>query len=198
VEVIFVRHGEAKPSQGPLSELGLEQVADLAATLQDDPVTAVYTSMMTRAFQTGAAVAESHDLPLLADSRLNEVDLNEGIGDADKTVEIPRRMAAWLNGEDREKGYSTEGDYDVLNDRFHSWWTEFADQFRQDEGTVVVAAHFATLSLMLPTICEGSDLTPDFILKEHPLANTSMVRAHLDAEGTRTCEEWDGAPIPAS
>jgi len=198
VDVIFVRHGEAKPSQGPLSELGLQQVAELATTLQDEPVIAVYSSMMTRAFQTGAAVAESHDLPLLADSRLNEVDLNEGLSDADKGVEILRRMAAWLDGEDREMMYSAEGDYNVLNDRFHAWWPEFVADFRQEEGTVVVAAHFATLSLMLPTICEGADLTADFILNEHPLANTSMIRTHLNAGGSLTCEEWDGAPIPTS
>jgi hypothetical protein len=33
------------------------------------------------------------------------------------------------------------------------------------------AARFATLSLMLPTMCEGSHLTADFILKKHRLAS---------------------------
>ena len=80
-QLIMVRHGQQQwpdPETStvgdwvdpPLSELGREQAAAVAAYLATEPVTAVYSSNLKRAFDTGQAVAERHDIALQTISQL--------------------------------------------------------------------------------------------------------------------------------
>jgi broad specificity phosphatase PhoE len=90
MKLLLVRHGESRGNldrrwQGwldePLTELGHEQARRLAERLYRrsleslDPITAVYTSTLTRAYQTANIVALRCGVPLILDQRLRERDV---------------------------------------------------------------------------------------------------------------------------
>jgi broad specificity phosphatase PhoE len=87
--VLLVRHGETdwnreRRWQGwadvPLSELGRQQAAELAARLRTVPLDAVYSSDLSRALETAELVAAEHGLPAIADSGLREIDVGSWSG----------------------------------------------------------------------------------------------------------------------
>ncbi|MBI4317273.1 MAG: histidine phosphatase family protein [Chloroflexi bacterium] len=87
--LILVRHGQTNWNvegryQGktdvPLNAWGLKEAARLAETLRDWPIAAVYSSALSRAYQTAEAVAVLHGLAVVRDARLNEMDQGEWEG----------------------------------------------------------------------------------------------------------------------
>ena len=83
-ELLLVRHGEQQYVRDmtiedgvnpPLSPLGQQQAAAVGARLADQQIDVVYASPLTRAFDTGKAIADHHDLDPIVDDDLQEVDL---------------------------------------------------------------------------------------------------------------------------
>ena len=83
-ELLLVRHGEQQYARGmtiragvnpPLSELGERQAAAVGERLANQAIDAVYASPLTRAFDTGNAIARHHGLEPIVDDDLQEVDL---------------------------------------------------------------------------------------------------------------------------
>lgn len=85
-QLILIRHGQQQwPDQEtstvgdwvdpPLSELGRRQAAAVALYLADEPITAVYSSELKRAYDTGKAVAEAHRLEQQTIQQLEEIHL---------------------------------------------------------------------------------------------------------------------------
>jgi 2,3-bisphosphoglycerate-dependent phosphoglycerate mutase len=83
-EVLLVRHAQqgenglndpARPKGGdaPLSELGVRQARAVGVALADGPIAAVYSSHLSRAHATAAAIAQHHGLEPVVDQRLEEV-----------------------------------------------------------------------------------------------------------------------------
>ena len=118
-DVYFIRHAEASPADGPLSVNGLAQAEALRVLLHDQRIASVDTSMLTRAFQTGAAVASDHDLRITADERINEVGFV-----AAAVPQIPTILSDWLNGRNRAEGYGGES-FDQAAVRWQSWWHDY-------------------------------------------------------------------------
>jgi broad specificity phosphatase PhoE len=90
IKLLFIRHGESRGNlsqrwQGwldePLTDLGREQAQRLAERLQrwaiaqSQPIEVVYSSTLSRAFQTASVLAQSWRVPLVLDSRLRERDV---------------------------------------------------------------------------------------------------------------------------
>ena len=90
MKLLLVRHGESRGNlnrqwQGwldePLTDQGREQARRLAERLRrwsvenSEPITAVYSSTLTRAFQTAGILAQSWAVPLVLDWRLRERDV---------------------------------------------------------------------------------------------------------------------------
>src|SRR5207245_5582080 len=83
-ELIFVRHGEStfnrdrrwqgQSQDALLSDLGWRQADCAAAALKDNGVVALFSSDLTRAMQTAAAIAVVTGLPIYPDRRLREID----------------------------------------------------------------------------------------------------------------------------
>lgn len=91
MEIVLIRHGQSgnnmiweqtggtigRHPDSPLTDLGQEQAAALARWLATDPwaprISDLHTSLMHRAVQTAAPVAEVLDLPLLGHPELFEV-----------------------------------------------------------------------------------------------------------------------------
>lgn len=84
--LILVRHGQQEwPNREtatvgdwvdpPLSDLGQRQAAAVANHLADEPITAVYSSALQRAFNTGRAIAEQRNAPHQVITELEEIQL---------------------------------------------------------------------------------------------------------------------------
>ncbi|MCK8817384.1 alpha-ribazole phosphatase [Natroniella sulfidigena] len=88
-EVILVRHGETEWNrdfkfQGSkdieLSAEGKEQGAKLAARFASEKIDKVYSSNLTRAYQTASLVAEKHDLEVIQVDGLQEINFGKWEG----------------------------------------------------------------------------------------------------------------------
>ena len=82
--VVLVRHGETESNRlgvfrgrldVPLNENGLAQAEGLAAALAGEPLVAVHSSPLRRAWDTARAVAGRHGLAPVADEAFNNIDL---------------------------------------------------------------------------------------------------------------------------
>ncbi len=80
--VYFVRHGQSAANltqtfaghiDVPLTDLGRQQAACTAEFLADIPLAAVYTSDLSRAYDTGCAVAKLHGLSVATCADLREI-----------------------------------------------------------------------------------------------------------------------------
>lgn len=60
----------------------------------------------------------------------------------------------------------------------------------------MVVAHGGIYIVMLPEAC-SNEITPEFAL-DNTLDNTGMVKATLHPNGTLTCSEWNGVPVPSA
>ena len=81
-KLYFIRHGESVANLAgqfagsfdvPLTEKGRAQALATAAYLRNVPFAAVYTSDLTRAYDTGRAVAQSHRIPVCTTDQLREI-----------------------------------------------------------------------------------------------------------------------------
>lgn len=81
-KVYFIRHGESVSNlitqfagslDMPLTEKGRAQAVATADFLQDIPFSAVYASDLSRAYDTGAAVARTQDVPIYSTPKLREI-----------------------------------------------------------------------------------------------------------------------------
>jgi len=123
--ILLARHGEtdwnrANRFQGhadpPLNETGRAQAAELAAALADEPLAAVYSSPLQRAFETAQVVAEPHSLEPVALDALREVDVGSWQGLTRYEVEerFPEQFARWL---EYEQGWEDGESYDEMGNR---------------------------------------------------------------------------------
>jgi broad specificity phosphatase PhoE len=81
LRLFLIRHGEVPSNRElryvgsrdePLAEAGIRQAEGLAAALAPTPVSAVYTSPLRRAEETGRRIAAARDVPLRLEPRLRE------------------------------------------------------------------------------------------------------------------------------
>lgn len=107
-EVILCRHGQTDWNregrwQGrtdvPLNERGREQARELAETLRDQPVAAIYSSTLERAYETALEIARVHRLHVQRDPRLDEIDQGawEGMRRDEIVVTHPRELKSWTS-----------------------------------------------------------------------------------------------------
>jgi len=95
LRLLLVRHGETVWNregryQGvidvPLSPEGERQAAALAVQLRSEPLAAVYSSTLRRAYYTAVPIAAAHGLTVIRDPRLNEI--NQGQWEGLRPAEI--------------------------------------------------------------------------------------------------------------
>jgi broad specificity phosphatase PhoE len=87
--ILLARHGETDWNregrfQGwadpPLNDAGRAQARELADRLRDSPFDAVYSSDLRRAHETADIVAAPHDVPVVTDPGLREIDVGSWSG----------------------------------------------------------------------------------------------------------------------
>jgi probable phosphoglycerate mutase len=82
VELLVIRHAlpvrianaDGSPADPPLSEIGRQQAARLAAWLKDDRIDALYASPMRRALETAEPLAAARALAIAREAGLVELD----------------------------------------------------------------------------------------------------------------------------
>ena len=83
LQIVLVRHGATDwnlqhrcqgSSDRDLSETGLRQAEQIAARLRDETIHAVYSSDLKRARRTAELISAHHQLPVVIDERIRELD----------------------------------------------------------------------------------------------------------------------------
>ena len=104
--MLLARHGETVSNvegrwQGqtdsPLTERGRAQARELTRALVDEPLAAIYSSDLGRAFDTASEVARPHGLQVTTEPRLRELDVGRWTGrlGAEIRETDPELMALW-------------------------------------------------------------------------------------------------------
>jgi 2,3-bisphosphoglycerate-dependent phosphoglycerate mutase len=109
--ILLARHGETEWNregrfQGwadpPLNDAGRTQARELAERLRDTPFDAVYSSDLRRAHETADIVAAPHDVPVVTDPGLREIDVGSWSGLTRREIEERFPGADHHDGESRE------------------------------------------------------------------------------------------------
>jgi probable phosphoglycerate mutase len=168
--IALIRHGSTAwnkegRAQGstdiPLDEDGCIQAQKLGLRLSDEHWDIVYTSQLSRAYQTGSIIAAQLGIPaVFQDDRLREVSggLTEG------TLES-ERIAKWgADWRQLELGMETEA---AVHDRGLAF---FDDLLEEHSGKhILIVSHGSFIRHLLPK------LVPSMTITEH-LKNTSVTR----------------------
>jgi probable phosphoglycerate mutase len=108
--ILLARHGETDwNSEGrfqgwadpPLNDAGRAQARRLAEQLRDTPFDAVYSSDLRRAHETAQIVAAPHDVPVVTDPGLREIDVGSWSGLTRAEIEERFPGAEHHDGESR-------------------------------------------------------------------------------------------------
>ena len=112
-DLLFIRHGETERNQagillgwsaGTLTQAGERQARDLAACLAiwPNPVTALYTSPLQRAWATAQPIARALDVPAQPLDSLREMNFGQATGLTLKQVAVlwPDVYARWQRRDD--------------------------------------------------------------------------------------------------
>ena len=115
--ILLVRHGETdwnkeRRLQGhidiPLNSQGVAQAALLGEALVQEKIAVVYSSDLSRAYDTANAIAHHHALPIFMDSTLRERHYGSVQGLTYEEIEerYPQNYAAWQS---RDPDFQPEG-----------------------------------------------------------------------------------------
>lgn len=199
LRLMLVRHGQtesnvrraldSKPPGPPLTLLGQQQAADLAAELADEPVVAVYASVAVRAQQTAEPVAAKHGLAVEVVPGAQEVFVGdlECSTDEASAREFFRVFSAWADGDLTVPMPGGETGQQA-RDRFERVIADIAARHR--EGIVVLVSHGGILRLVAPMLAEN--VAPDNT-KFALLPNTGRI-VLADPPAWR-CVEWTGLDL---
>ncbi|MBD3368437.1 MAG: histidine phosphatase family protein [Candidatus Eisenbacteria bacterium] len=107
-ELVIVRHGETELNRDgvfrgrldvPLNDRGRLQAEAAAEALSGKPVAAVFSSPLSRALDTGAAIARRHGVEVIVDEAFHNFDLGVWQGRPKEVVrsESPELWDTWVN-----------------------------------------------------------------------------------------------------
>jgi len=169
VNLILVRHGETEWNregrcQGfsdvELNDNGRKQIMELAKSLRNEKISAVYSSDLKRAADTAKAIAEYHNLPVRIEPGLRE--MYQGDLEGLTFVEIRERYADLLR-EWRENTESVRlpGGESLKEVQERAWRVIEKIKNKHPKETVVTVSHNLTIITLL---CKFADVG----LKEFP------------------------------
>lgn len=155
--IFLVRHGETDWNQEsrfrgrtdmPLNEDGLEQARNVAKALKDLPVKTVFSSPLSRAFQTAEEIACLHDLQVQEHEGFNDMDFGEwqGLSAEEARLRYPEEFRLWV--EAPQKAKPPEGE-SLLDVRKRCWpaLEKIAAHYLDD--IVVIVSHQVILKSLL-------------------------------------------------
>jgi len=178
LKLILVRHGETHwnknglvqggASDIELNDTGLEQARKLAAFLENEPITAIFSSPLRRAISTAEVIASHHQLPVEIDQGLRELKVGdlEGISISNLSTTFSRFLLQWWQGGEAMKLPNGESlvelqqrAWKVIEDLLERHKT--SPEHNKDTRVVVVSHYFVTLAIILKAL----NLPLDFFTK---------------------------------
>ena len=188
LRLFVARHGQTdynarrlmqgRSIDAPLNALGRSQGTRLAERFRGETLDAVYTSVLQRAKETAAMVAEPHGLGVTTQERLCEMAWGrlEGQSIDDVADELRRHAEEWRAGRYGEQVGGAETIADV-RDRAAAFLEDLVSAHRPGEQVLVVA-HGRFMRVLLSTALLGGDLTH---MDDYQHSNTGVYQ--LDHDG---------------
>lgn len=181
--VLLIRHGQTDWNlegrwQGhtdvPLNQAGLEQARALAEHLRNRPITAVYSSDLTRALMTAERIAEARGLTVQIDHRLREMNLGvfQGLTIQEIKARYPDEWEAMMldyMGYVLPKGESRA----TMQRRAYEALAEYVE-CQPDESEIALVTHGGTIRVLLLR------LFSDDPMGQKSLHNTSITMLETD------------------
>lgn len=196
--LILARHGQtaanimhrldSRPPGAPLTELGQQQAQTLAGALSAATLSAVVSSVATRARQTAEPVASAAAVRLQMRDGLQETDAGalENRSDHEAHTEFVRVYGEWHAGNLDERVPDGESGREVL-DRFVPVVRQLrADYLEEGRGTVLLVSHGAAIRLVAAQLA-GVD---GAFAATYALPNTATIVLRPTRDGWE-CVEWD-------
>lgn len=186
---LFIRHAESKANDGtaatveevidpPLSKLGAEQAMKLAETLAPYDLTNLYVSGYQRTALTIAPTATARGLTPVADARTNEWyfgDL-ESLGDLDYAAAYGV-FGAWAAGNTAAKlDLPNAESLDDVVARLIPAWNEIVEQYKDEDGVVVLIGHGVSTGLVMPYFARN--VSPAYSFR-NSLLNTGIIEVKI-------------------
>lgn len=138
--ILFVRHGETNLNkqnimQGrldePLNQTGIKQAQQTALALKNESIDIIYSSPLKRAKQTAQIINQEHNVQIVIDERINEIDL----GDLTGTPLIKQNLDNLANA-DFAKKHNAE-DFETMFNRCK----QFYDYVNSLSKNILIVAH---------------------------------------------------------
>ena len=184
--VYLIRHAEAEGNiyrraqgqyDGAVSAKGLRQIAALAERFRGEPLDALYSSDLARTVATAGAITKYHDLPIIPEPRLREIDLGpwEDHPFGDLLYRDPVQMHAF---NDDPAAWHVDGaeTFPALTKRIRGVVTELAA--RNDGRTIVCVSHGMAIRSLIADV-EG---VPSREIHRVPHGDNTAVTL-MEAEG---------------
>ncbi len=161
--IILVRHGETdwnkqERMQGqtdvPLSSQGRLQADKVAKRLKEEPISAVYSSDLSRAYHTAKTIADEHRLSVTKDADLREVDFGlwEGLHRKNVLENYKEMYHAWLHRPFEVRPPEGEN-FKEVQERAHKALLTIAK--RHENETIVMVAHGGMIKSIICKYLDG-------------------------------------------
>lgn len=194
--LFLVRHGENPANvtgefshrvvDYSLNERGRRQAALAASALATQPLAAVYSSPLRRAYETAEAIAAPHRLPIIVLEELRELNVGE-LEASPPTKEAwefhDSIIMAWIQGQ-IELPFPGGENFITLRERMHRALRRIA---ADGHPTAAVIGHGGIFGATLATYCEVPDIKS---LWHNPNCAISEVLLHPSPEPRGTLVRW--------
>jgi broad specificity phosphatase PhoE len=158
VQIVLIRHGATDwnlqgrcqgATDRPLSEIGIRQAEEIAATLSAESVRAVYSSDLTRARQTAHRISQPHRLEVAIEPNIRELDHGdlEGLTFTEIKENYPGFIDRWRS---EPAEIQVPGGERLIDVAARAWQglNRIARRHRNGETLVVVSHNFPILGIV--------------------------------------------------
>jgi broad specificity phosphatase PhoE len=142
-EQIFRGHRDV-----PLDEVGKDQARLAASRLRNEPIDAIYSSPLSRAYQTAEAIAQPHGLDVRVDERFTDLHFGiwEGKRRSDVAQQYPDLYDQWLH-EPHRVAFPGGDTLDVVAARALQALGTLVN--RHPGGTIAIVSHRVVLKVVI-------------------------------------------------
>lgn len=193
--LLFSRNGEAEyespllsDAGGSLSLTGRKQARDLADSLADARVAAIYCSGMARAVQTAEIVAARLGVVVKVRDNLREWSVGEFAGQEHVEGMYDDVLVAWDAGDHDARVPGGESGNEIRQ-RMAEELEAIVDLHRGE--TVLVVSHGGAIRVAIPQLASN---VPDSYGKAHGVDRCAVIEVDADADGW-VLRSWGGEPV---
>ena len=186
MKLYLIRHGQtdwnvAGKIQGstdiPLNDMGRRQAACLARGMEKRPVEKVFTSTLSRAYETGLAIGKSQNVPVERLEGLEEVGYGvwEGMTTEEIQEKYPKELELWYNSPVDVAPPEGESQVQVYDRCGRALETILA----KAQGDVAIVSHGATVVFLLEHLLKDTRKDED---EDIIVGNASISTIEYDPE----------------